>query len=153
MLNCLSCDCLCTSICVCVSVLYLDSASRSRLDDSSYQTSLRPPGTQLVSNLSDDKKALLASILPCVCLLAMDRYNKSTSSSEISSALRLSIRPRPPSLNKYLLSGSLLLNQRKKYALVGFSLSIFWQKFKEYISLLGFDSTSCFFCVCFGLHT
>lgn len=70
MLNCLSCDyeAMCLSICVCVSVLYLDSTSGSRPDGSHYQTSIRPPGTQLVSDVSDDKKTLLASILLCVCL-------------------------------------------------------------------------------------
>lgn len=72
MLNCLSCDCeamcLCTPICICVSVLYLDAASGSRPEGSRYQTSSGPLGTQLVSDQSDDKKTLLASILPCVCL-------------------------------------------------------------------------------------
>ncbi len=66
MLNCLSCACVYPY--VFVSVLYLDWTSGSRSDDSHHQTSLRPPGTQLVSNLPGDKKTLLAYILICVCL-------------------------------------------------------------------------------------
>lgn len=85
---------------VCASALYLDPTIGSHPNGSHYQASSRPPGTQLVSNLSDDKKTLLASIL--LCVHAMGGFNKSPSNSEISPPLNLSIRSLPPSLNKCL---------------------------------------------------